>query len=166
MGGSSWRKYTVRRHQRFPAVGGEGTKAILWRNGLIELDLIHMGELSAARHALDHCACEQTLNSLRDPERRLIVPRAPLLPGVRHHISDEEIDFDQERFMANLRAARRGAAGGPSGMTAEHLKVVLESERDSKSLWRMCQEFARGRMLAEILQAVRIGRMTALPGAL
>ena len=29
-------------------------------------------------------------------------------------------------------------------MTAEHLKLVLESERDSKSLWRMCQEFAKG----------------------
>ena len=72
-----------------------------------------------------------------------------------------ESDPTQERFMANL-SAPRGAAGGPSGMTAEHLKVVLESERDSKSLWRMCQEFARNRMPAEILQVVRIGRMTAL----
>ena len=43
-------------------------------------------------------------------------------------------------------------------MTAEHIKV----ERDCTSLWRMCPEFARGRMPAEILQAARIGRMTAL----
>ena len=47
-------------------------------------------------------------------------------------------------------------------MTGEHIKVVLESERDCSSLWRMCQEFARGHMPAEILQAVKIGRMTAL----
>ena len=47
-------------------------------------------------------------------------------------------------------------------MTAEHIKVVLDSERDCSSLWRMGQEFARGHMPAEILQAVRIGRMTAL----
>ena len=45
-------------------------------------------------------------------------------------------------------------------MTAEHIKVVLESVRDCSSLWRMCQEFARGHMPPEILQAVRIGRMT------
>ena len=59
-------------HQRFPAVGGEGTKAILWRNGLI--GLLIMGELSPARHALDGAPIapgnEQILNSLRDPERR------------------------------------------------------------------------------------------------
>ena len=47
-------------------------------------------------------------------------------------------------------------------MTADHIKVVLESERDWTSLWRMCQEFGRGHILAEILQASRIGRMTAL----
>ena len=109
------------------------------------LDSIHMGELSAARTVLPlRLEMSKQLNSLRDPERRPTVPRVPLLPGVLHHIRDEEIDLDQERFMANLHSARRGAAGGPSGMTAEHLK------------------FARGRMPAEILQAVRIGRMMAL----
>ena len=86
---------------------------------------------------------EQTLNSLRDPERRPTVPRALLPPGVLHHIPDEEIDLDQERFLANLRSARRGAAGGPSGMTAERLKVALESERESRSLWR-CAKNSRG----------------------
>ena len=47
-------------------------------------------------------------------------------------------------------------------MTAKHIKVVFESERDCIPLRRICQEFARGRMPSEILQAVRIGRMTAL----
>ena len=47
-------------------------------------------------------------------------------------------------------------------MTADHIRAILNSERDSKSFWRMCQEFARGRLPEEILRAVRIGRMTAL----
>ena len=47
-------------------------------------------------------------------------------------------------------------------MTADHIRAILNSERDSTSFWRMCQEFARGRLPEEILRAVRIGRMTAL----
>ena len=78
-------------------------------------------------------------------------------PSIINHVPQVEIDLEQDRFLANLHTA-----GGPSGMTADHIKVVLESERDCTSLWRMCQEFARGHIPAEILQAVRIGRMTAL----
>ena len=104
----------------------------------------------------------QTLNALQDPERRPLVPREALPASIHQHIPQVEIDLEQDRFSANLRSARRGAARGPSGMTADHIKVVLESERDCISLWRMCQEFARGHIPAEILQVVRIGRMTAL----
>ena len=120
-----------------------------------------MGELSAARHALEGDPIapgnRQTLSALQDPERRPPVPREALPASIVNHFPQTE-----DMFLANLRSARRGAAGGPSGMTAEHIKVVLEPERDCSSLWRMCQEFARGHMPPEILQAVRIGRMTAL----
>ena len=117
------------------------------------LDLIQMGELSAARHALEGDPIapgnRQTLSALQDPERRPPVPREALPASIVNHFPQTEIDLDQDRFLANLRSARRGSAGGPSGMTAEHIKVVLESERDCSSLWHMCQEFARGHMPPE-----------------
>ena len=131
VGGSSWRKHTVRRS----SIKGFQPWAEKAQRRFQAVDFINMGQLSAARHALDGAPIalgnDQTLNSLCDPERRPTVPRAPLPSGVLHHIPDEEIDLDQERFMANLRSVHHGAAGGPSGMTAEHLKVVLESEQDS-----------------------------------
>ena len=34
--------------------------------------------------------------------------------------------LDEDEFQHNLRRSRRCAAGGPSGMTAEHLRVVLD----------------------------------------
>ena len=75
--GSSWRKYTQcdataskvpsRRRRRH-----EGDS--LEKRADRVLDLVHMGEFSAARHALDGAPIapgnEQTLNSLRDRERR------------------------------------------------------------------------------------------------
>ena len=129
------------------------------------LDLVQMGELSAARHALEGDPIapgnRQTLNALQDPERRPL--QFPGKPSLR----PSSIIFLRRRLIwirtdsCEVAVSTPRAAGGPSGMTAEHIKVVLESERVCSSLWRMCQEFARGHMPAEIL-AVRIGRMTAL----
>ena len=47
-------------------------------------------------------------------------------------------------------------------MTAEHLRPVLESPHDVARFWSMCQSFARGDIPEEILQAIRMGRITAL----
>ena len=125
------------------------------------LDLVQMGEQSTVRHALEGDPVtpgnRQTLNALQDPERRPPVPREALSASTTNHVPQAGFRTGQI-----LGQARRVAAGGPSGMTADHIKVVLESERDCTSLWCMCQEFARGHIPAEILQAVRIGRMTAL----
>ena len=91
-------------------------------------DLIQMGELSAARHALEGDLIapgnRQTLNALQDPESRPPVPREALPASIINHFPQTEIDLDQDRFLANLRSARRRAAGGPSGMTAEHIKAT------------------------------------------
>ena len=45
-------------------------------------------------------------------------------------------------------------------MTAEHVRPVLDSERDGESFWRMCEEFARAGTSDEVV--LRMGRMTAL----
>ena len=41
-----------------------------------------------------------------------------------------EFDLDELRFARNLRSAKRGAAGSPSGMTVEHLQPLLGYPRD------------------------------------
>ena len=50
---------------------------------------------------------------------------------------------------------------GPSGMTAEHLKPMLETEVDSRYLYEVAVGFARGEAPQEVVNAL-MGRMTAL----
>ena len=38
--------------------------------------------------------------------------------------------LDPDLIAKNVRNARRGAVGGPSGMTARHLRMLLESEAE------------------------------------
>ena len=64
-------------------------------------------------------------------------------------------------LLKNLKSAKRGAVGGSSGTTAEHLHPVLASSRGAERFWSMCQSFARGDVPEEILQAVRMGRRQA-----
>ena len=42
-----------------------------------------------------------------------------------------------DTFATNLRSARRGAAGGPSSMTVEHLRILLDCERASHALYEL-----------------------------
>ena len=50
----------------------------------------------------------------------------------------------------NLSVARRGAAGGPSGMTSEHLH---------RQLWR-AQDLTNAAVPEEVVDAIRLGRLT------
>ena len=70
--------------------------------------------------------------------------------------------LDPDLFAKNLRIARRGAAGGPSGMTSEHLRPLLEHHEDMTRFWRFAQDLARAAVLDDIVELVRLGRMTAL----
>ena len=45
-------------------------------------------------------------------------------------------------------------------MTTEHLKVVLNSARDSEMLWQMAEEFVRAEVPVEVVEGIRLGRMT------
>ena len=47
-------------------------------------------------------------------------------------------------------------------MTSEHLKVVLQSARDSNLFCQLAEEFVRAELPPEIVRAMRMGRMTAL----
>ena len=68
--------------------------------------------------------------------------------------------LDPDLFAKNLRIARRGAAGGPSGMTSEHLRPLLVNHEDMTRFWRFAQDLAAVR--DDIVELVRLGRMSAL----
>ena len=46
-------------------------------------------------------------------------------------------------------------------MTAEHLKVGLESPAICGFMGEVARQFARARMPTEVVQAIRVGRITA-----
>ena len=103
-------------------------------------NLIQMGELSAGRHALEGAELapcnDNTLTELRKraSRPREVVPPVP--PDVPVFNLDEKI------FIRNVRSARRGAAGGLSGMTSDHLRPVLESSRDLHTLFKVAESMS------------------------
>ena len=83
--------------------------------------MVQLGELSAGRQALEGAAApgnKTTLSALKDPTKRPPSPREAVPDHIRHFSPDEEFDLDVDLFLKNVRTARRGAAPGPSGMTA------------------------------------------------
>ena len=128
--------------------------------------LIHMGELSAARQALEGAAVapgtRETLNALQNPERHLPVLRDPIPQLIIHVAPAEQFSLDFDVFTWNIRCARRGAAGGPSGMTAEHLRLILESDSETAAFFRAAQDVARAEVAHDVFTLLRMVRLTAL----
>ena len=130
------------------------------------LGLVHMGELSNARQALEgDCLApgtEKTWKALTDEERRPPGVREPLDPFVAEVDPTVPLNLDIDVLFQSLRNSRRGAAAGPSGMTTEHLKILLDDAAGSSLLGDVATLFGRGQLPEDILTAVRVGRMTAL----
>ena len=126
--------------------------------------LVLMGEVSAGRQALDGASLapgtQETLEQLR---RRQQVPREE----VPRELTQSENTFmlDHNMLTKNLKCARRGAAGGPSGMTAEHLKPLLDNFRDTELFCQVGEHLAQGKIPRDVLEIVRMGRMMALQKA-
>ena len=79
--------------------------------------------------------------------------------------SDNTFILDHNMLTKNLKCARRGAAGGPSGMTAGHLKPLLDNFRDTELFCQVGEHLAQGKIPRDVLEIVRMGRMTALQKA-
>ena len=94
--------------------------------------------------------------------RRSRFPREPLRREFVNTTPSVAVHLDLDLLAKNLRSARRGAAGGPSGMTTEHLKILLESVVCAELFWEAATRLARGRVPPEIVSGIRLGRMTAL----
>eukprot|EP00435_Cladocopium_sp_Y103_P075990 s57_g72.t1 len=95
-------------------------------------DLVHMGELSAARQALLSGplapGTDATLAELRDPNRRPNEPYPAPSPANHNFQPDEPVQLPRAILVANLQRARKGAAPGASGLTAETLRLILDDE--------------------------------------
>ena len=125
--------------------------------------LVHLGELSAARQALEGAEVApgsvETLDALR---KRPAVPREVCLPELIRHRPEVLSALDEDHLNKNLRSAKRGAAGGPSGMTVEHLQPLLDHPKDLRLFFQVAERLARGQVPQDIQAAIRMGRLTAL----
>ena len=127
--------------------------------------LAHLGELSAASRALTAeplaPGTMATLAELQNPHLR---PQQayPLHTAPPTPHESTAVELPVATLLAALRTARRGAAAGPSGVTNEHLRLVLTDAEEIRLLHGAAVRFARANIPPDILQAVRQGRMVAL----
>ena len=72
------------------------------------------------------------------------------------------ITLSKSSSPSNLKTARRGAAPGPSGCTAEHLKVLLDDEGTLELFTYAAERLAQARVPGCVVDGLRLGRMVAL----
>ena len=70
--------------------------------------------------------------------------------------------LSQQRFLRNVRGGRRGAAPGPSGCTAEHLRVFRDDEDSADLLMWAAGQIANAALPPPVLAGIRLGRIVAL----
>ena len=128
--------------------------------------LAHLGELSAARQALlaEPLAAGDgaTLQHLRDPARRPVEPYEPLDPDLLAWCPDSPVELSCPALLTNLRRSRRGAAPGPSGYTAEIVRLILDDSAAVDSFGAVATRLARAQLPATIAQALGLGRLIAI----
>ena len=151
-----------------PPAAAPQPAAELRRRGERAAALVQLGELSAASASLTSAplapCTAATLEALRDPERRPPVPQVDLPPELLlPPAGSVPIALDQAALLRNLRGARRGAAPGLSGMTMEHLRVLLDEEEATGLLQQAAQRMAHADLPSGVLAGLRLGRMVALP---
>ena len=151
-------KQVMRRQRRRPLNDGErrATKAHM---------LVQLGELSAGRAALEAAdlapGTDETLQQLRNPVRRPPRPREPIPNELLEEIPRSLFELDEAKFLQNVQKARRGVAAGPSGMTSEHTRVLLDNPRDSHLFFLLGEQLSQAMAPEAAVQAVRLGRLTA-----
>ena len=110
--------------------------------------LVQLGELFSARQALEGAELapgdRNTLRQLTDVNRRRPVPRDPIPPELLHHVPSTEFKLDTDKLSRNLRSSRRVVAGGPSGMTMEHLRPLLHEAKGFELFSELCSRLAQG----------------------
>ena len=130
------------------------------------MHLAHLGKLSAARQALTADpltpSTAATFEQLSDPSRRPPEPCGPLAPDLLDWEPPSPVALDSKALLSNLRRARKGAAPGPSGFTAEIARVVLDDEESSQAFVDVATLLAQAQIPPAILPAFGLGRVVAL----
>ena len=128
--------------------------------------MVQLGELFAGRQALEAAEIAPgtlpTLQALRDPSRRPPRPREDIPQELLEFEPITPLELDEGSFSKNLRSARKGAAAGPSGMTTDHLRPLLDNVRDLHMLFLVGEQLATGKAPHEVVETVRMGRLPAL----
>ena len=88
-----------------------------------------------------------------DPQRRPLEPRDPIPRVLLDFVPEMPFDLDETKFASNVRSARRGAAAGPSGMTVEHMRLVLDNVRDGHLLFSMAEQLSRAHVPLSVTDA-------------
>ncbi len=104
----------------------------------------------------------ETYRELTNNERR---PRDldPNLPQeALHHQPSTPVKLEGGKLAWSLRSAGRGSAPDLAGMRYEHLRVLLEDDDAWGFFTLLAQDFARAAVPDSVMQALRLGRMTAL----
>ena len=109
--------------------------------GVMAERLVQLGEISAGRQAFWKSGNTQSFDRSR-PETAS--PREPIPEAFLTVRPGIPFELDVDRFMSNIRVARRGAAPGPSGLTAEHLLLVFESDAAVGALFQVADLLAKG----------------------
>ena len=158
-----WRAQCAMRKLRCPDDGPDVAWSTIWRER--KEMLVQLGELSSARQALEGAVLAEgdrhTLNVLAGANRRQPVPRDPIPPELLHHVPVRSFKLDTDRFCRNLRSSRRGAAGGPSGMTTEHFRPLLHEGRSLELFSELCSRLAQAKVPQIVVDMVRSGWVTA-----
>ena len=119
--------------------------------------------MSRARQTLTAAALapgnEATLAALQDPARR---PPEPLRPLPAALASVPRVHLSAAAVADSLRTAKKGAAAGLSGATAEHYKLLLADEEALAQFAEVATLLANGDVPEEALSALALARLTAL----
>ena len=78
-------------------------------------------------------------------------------PECLHHVPATGFKLDTDKLSRNLRSSRRGAAGGPSGMTMEHLRPLLHEARGLELFSELCSRLAQVKVPAPVIDSARDG---------
>ena len=124
--------------------------------------LVHMGELSSARQALEGASLAPGTDDTLVALRRAAVVRDAIPEHLIRSAPEVPFALDEAQLNKNLRSAKRGAAPGPSGMTVEHLHPLLDHCGDLRMFFAVVELLARGQVPESIQVAVKLGCMTAL----
>ena len=122
---------------------------------------IKLREVSKARAQLSSNGLApgdvETLNELRNPLLRPLVPNEVIPPNLLNFRPTEKIQIDSTRLMDALRSAGRGSAQDLAGMRYEHLRVLMEDDEAWCIFAQLAQDFARAEVPEEIMQGLRLG---------